>query len=199
MTKAARSIAVLTVAVLASAPIVASAQTARVHDRSGDASRAVDMTSIKVRHGQSRIMGAIRIPGLKPGKLSGTELLIATRGKKKVYAVTVLRNRRGKVVRTNLSWRPLNDPVEPTVLPCKRIRTALPTKHSVVVAVPKPCLTKTGLNRHVRAKVRTINGTRGLQGAYFDDQTRFTAYLKLGRTHAADHGPRAGPAYRRVS
>ncbi len=162
---------------LALTPMTAIAQTARVQDRSGDASKAVDVTRGRVQHGEHRIRAVVRIPHLKPGKLSGTELLIKTRGKKKVYAVVVLRNRRGKVVVTGLAWRPLNDPVEPMVLPCQRIKTALSAKR-IRVSVSKSCLTKTGPNKKIKAKVRTINGTLDLQGAYFDDQTRFSRYLK---------------------
>ncbi len=165
---------------LALTPLAAQARQDRVHDARGDSdSRATDMTSLRVHHGRHRIRASVTIPKLEAGRLSGTELLIKPRGRKKVYAVGVLRDRRGRVVETSLSWRPLNDPVEPTTLPCARIRTTLHA-HRTGVSVAKACLTRSRPNQRIKAKVRTIDGTIGLSGAYYDDQTRFTHFLRQG-------------------
>ncbi|QNN53655.1 hypothetical protein [Nocardioides mesophilus] len=174
---------------IALTPQTAQARQARVHDRSGDSSSAAtDITQVRVRHARHRISATVTIPRLKPGRLSGTELLIRPQGRKNVYAVTVLRDRRGRVVKTSLSWRPLNDPIEPTSLPCKGIGATLGAGHTEV-SVAKACLTKSRPRQPIQAKVRVVDGTIGLQGAYFDDQTRFTPLLARG---AARYG--AAPA-----
>jgi hypothetical protein len=165
---------------LALTPLTAQARQDRVHDPLGDSdSLATDVTSLRVHHGQYRIRASLTIPKLTPGRLSGTELLIKPRGRKKVYAVTVLRDREGRVVETSLSWRPLNDPIEPTVLPCSRIRTTL-HEHRTGISIAKACLTESRPNQRIKAKVRTIDGTIGLEGAYYDEQTRFTRFLRRG-------------------
>ena len=160
-------------------PWTALAQDAHVKDPAGDSVSSVDVTALKARHNQHRVIAVATIPGLKPGRLSGTEVLIRTAGKKKVYAVTVLRSRTGKVVVRDLSWRPINDPVEPKILPCKGIRTSL-TVQTVTVSVPKNCLTKTRANHRIKVKARTVDGTVDLGDTYFDDQTRFTPWLGRG-------------------
>ena len=191
MRTSARTFAVLAVgAGLALTPLTAQAQEGRVRDPSGDSSSpATDITALRVADTQHRITGIVTIPRLEAGRLSGTELLIRPRGKKRVYAVTVLRDRRGRVVETSLSWRPLNDPIEPTRLPCERIRTAIQAERTVV-SVAKTCLTHSRPNLPIKAKVRTTDGTIGLQGAYYDDQTRFTRLLQRGpsRTNARPEG-----------
>ncbi len=174
---------------LALTPQTAQAQQARVHDRTGDSSSpATDITLLHARHAGHRVSATVTIPRLRPGRLSGTELLIRPRGRKMVYAVTVLRDRRGRVAESSLSWRPLNDPIEPMRLPCKGIGTKLDAGHTEV-SVPKACLTKSRPRQPIQAKVRVIDGTTGLQGAYFDDQTRFTPFLGRGATRYG-----AGPA-----
>ncbi len=190
MVKTLRPFMVLAVGTgLALTPQGAQAQRTHVHDPVGDSSSgATDITRLRVAHAAHRIRATATIPRLKPGRLSGTELLIRPRGKKRVYAVTVLRDRRGRAVETSLSWRPLNDPVEPTGLPCQRVRTSLQGEH-VVVSVAKTCLTKSRSNQPIRAKVRTIDGTTGLQDTYYDDQTRFTRILRRGATARSDEGP----------
>ncbi|MGN6577941.1 MAG: hypothetical protein ACTHKG_19890 [Nocardioides sp.] len=178
---------------LALAPQAAQAQRARVPDPSGDSSSpATDITLMKVRHTRHRIRAAVTLPHLVPGRLSGTELLIKPRGKKRVYAVTVLRDRQGDVAETSLSWRPLNDPVEPEPMPCRGIRTSLAGQRAVVL-VAKSCLTKTGPNRPIRAKVRLMDGTVGLGSTYYNDQTHFTDLLRRAGTAptgrvTAEHG-----------
>ena len=174
---------------LALAPLSAQAQQARIHDRSGDSSsRAVDVTGLQVKHGRHRISATVTIPRLKPRRLSGTELLIKPRGKKNVYSVTVLRDRRGRVVEKSLSWHPLNDPIEPTRLACKKIGTSLRARQAVV-SVATSCLTRSRPGQPVKAKVRTIDGTTDLEGAYYDDQTRFTPFVRPGQARSTA-GPR---------
>ena len=171
-------------------PTGAAAQTTHVDDPQGDStSPAVDITKVRVHHGRNRIKVVATIPRLDPGRLSGTELLIRPRGRAKVYAVSVLRDRQGEVAETSLSWRPLNDPVEPRRLPCSGIRTAL-RGDRVVVSVAKSCLTRAPQALPVRAKVRTVDGTTGLDGHYWDDQSRITGLLREGRTSA---GGTTGP------
>lgn len=178
--RATRCLAILTGgAALALTPLNATAQSDAVKDPSGDSSRAVDVTRVAVRHTDERVTAVVKIPELKLGKLSGTELLIKSPKKAKVYAVTVLRDREGTVVSKSLTWRPVNDPVEPVALPCQGIKTS----HSatrVVVSVPTDCLRRTDPNNRIKAKVRTVNGTTPLEGAYFDDGTRYTPYLRVG-------------------
>lgn len=158
-------------------PATALAESGRVTDASGDSSKAVDVTRLSVHRTEARVTGVVRIPDLKLGKLSGTELLIKAKGAAKAYAVTVLRDRDGDVVVKNLTWRPVNDPVEPVALPCDGIRASHSAKR-VVVSVPTECLRRTDPAKPLKAKVRTVNGTTPLEGAYYDDQTRFSAYLK---------------------
>jgi hypothetical protein len=169
-----------TLAVVAGLTLTASpahAQRAAVVDRAGDAtSAATDVTALTVRRGPHRVVATVTIPGLVPRRLSGTELLIQSRGRAKAYAVTVLRDRGGRVVDRALSWRPLNDPVEPARLPCARIRTHL-HEGRTTVSVPQRCLTRTRTSRPVRVKVRVVDGTVGLGDSYFDDQTAFTRFL----------------------
>ncbi|MBZ5738770.1 hypothetical protein [Nocardioides mangrovi] len=163
---------------LALAPVSAEAQQRGVSDRRGDStSHAVDITELVVRRTAHRITANVTIPRMRAGRLSGTELLIKPSNRHKVYAVTILRDRRGRVVDKSLTWRPLNDPIEPHVLPCSRIATSL-RAHRTVVSVAADCLTKTRPRVRMRAKVRTVDGTTGLQGAYYDDQTRFTPLLR---------------------
>lgn len=176
--KTSRSLAVLAVGVgLALTATPAHAQRAAVADRVGDASSpATDLTALTVRRGPHRIVATVTIPGLVPRRLSGTEVLIHSRGRAKVYAVTVLRDRRGRVVEKALSWQPLNDPVEPARLRCAGIRARLGDDRATV-SVPERCLTRTRASRPVRAKVRVVDGTVGLGASYFDDQTPFTRFL----------------------
>lgn len=166
-------------AALTLAPMSALAQTGSVHDPAIDRPKSVDVTKVTVRHGEDRISATIRIPELRLGKLSGTELLLQAKGKTKVYAVTVLRNRQGDVVDKALSWRPKNDPVEPELLPCTGIKSTHAAKR-VTVSVPTACLTKSAPGKLIRAKVRTVDGTSGLGDAYFDDNTHWTPYLARG-------------------
>lgn len=195
MRRTPRTLVVLALgAGLALTPLTAHAQQGRVHDRAGDSSsRATDVTRLRVEHAPHRITATLTIPGLVPRRLSGTELLIRPGHRKKVYAVTVLRDRRGRVVGKSLSWRPLNDPVEPTILPCHGIRTSLRAGHTVV-SVATSCLTRSAAHQPIRAKVRTVDGTTGLRRTYYDDQTRFTRSLSA---RAAERGARAAERGRR--
>lgn len=180
MMKNAHKLAAATVgAALALAPLSAQAQTGSVDDPAIDRPKTVDVTKVKVRHGEDRISATIRIPELRLGKLSGTELLLQAEGKTKVYVVTVLRNRHGDVVDKVLSWRPKNDPVEPELLSCTGIKSTHAAKR-VTVSVPTSCLTKSAPDTLIRAKVRTVNGSGGLADAYFDDNTHWTPYLARG-------------------
>ena len=187
--KSPRTLAVLGVgAALMLTPLSATAQTARVPDRTGDSVRAVDISGVTGRHDQQRLSAAIRIPRLRPGHLSGTELLIGMRGQRKVYVVGVLRDRRGRVVERRLSWRPANDPVEPRLLSCRGIRTSLASRQTTV-SVPRSCLRFTGAQERVRMRVRTVDGTTGLQGDYYNDQSPWTPFLRRGSTGTTSSGP----------
>lgn len=194
MRKSRRSIATVVAAAtatmvgaagLALAPTGVHAQQAHVDDPPGDStSDAVDITRLKVHHGRHRITATATMPELVPRRLSGAELLIRPRGRNKVYAVVVLRDRQGRVVHQQLEWRPMNDPIEPQVLPCSGIRSSIDGDRAVV-SVPKRCLTKTPQDRPVRAKFRTTDGTQDLiGGSYFNDQTGFTRLLRPARAHA---------------
>lgn len=168
---------------LALTPLSARAQQAHVGDQRGDAdSRAVDVSALEVQHHRHRVRAEVTLPRLEPGRLSATELQLRPRGKRWVYSVDVLRDRRGEVARTSLTWHPKNDPIEPALLRCRGIRTSLHAR-STVVSVPTDCLTRSRAHVALKARVRTVDGTIDLSGPYWDDQTRFTRFLRPGRSH----------------
>ncbi|WP_395656451.1 hypothetical protein [Nocardioides sp.] len=174
---------------LALSPSSAHAHQGGVPDPSGDSySPATDITRLQVHHGGNRVTATITMPEVTARRLSTVELLLQPRGAKRAYGVTVMRNRRGKVVDKSLGWRPVNNPVEPTLLRCSKIRTSLHGKRATV-SVATSCLRKSRPSDPLRAKVRTIDGTMDLYDAYYDDQTRFTGYLHRGRTQSTE-GPR---------
>ncbi len=173
-------------AALALGPASAQAQQVRVPDPAGDSSSgATDLTRVRAQHAHDRIGATVLVPRLRPGRLSGTELLIRTKGFHKVYSVTILRDRQGRVREKTLGWRPLNDPVEPRRLPCNGIHTSL-HERSTVVSIAKSCLSLTPVQRSVQVKVRTVDGTIGLQGAYWDDQSRYSRWLARGPRPVTD-------------
>lgn len=182
MKTAPRMLVVLAIgAGLALTPGTAHAERAHVADRSADSdSRAVDITGLTVTHGRHRVRAVVSIPRLEPGRLSDTELQLRPRGKKWVYGVDVLRDRRGTVARTSLTWHPANDPIEPAVLRCHGIRASLHAR-STVVSLPTSCLTRSRPHVALQGRVRTVDGTIDLSGPYWDDQTRFTRFLRAGQ------------------
>ena len=178
------STALLAAVALVLAPTASFAQRDAVPDKVGDAPAAVDISQVKTGHRLGSIRVVAQIPDLDLSHLSGTEVLIKTPGIKKVYAVTVLRDRDGDVVSTSLSWRPKNDPVEPKVLPCDDLRTtAHAEKGKVMVMVAKSCLTRTSSDRAIKALVRVVDGTSDLAGSYWDDQAPFSPKLAPGRAN----------------
>ena len=180
--RTARALGVMALgATLLAAPSTAGAETARVGDRSDDGARATDISALRVHHGERRVRASIVIPDLRRGQLTGTELLFEPEGHRKAYVAGVLRDRQGRVVKTQLGWRPVTDPIEPTVLACDGIRTSVGARRTAV-SVPTSCLTRSSATQRLKAKVRVTNGTLDLTRRYFDDQTRFTRYLSRGAT-----------------
>ncbi len=156
---------------------------ATVRDRAGDAGRAVDLTRLRVHLGGGRLTATARIPGLRAGHLSGTELLVKPTARARTYAAGWLRDRRGRLQERALSWRPVNDPVEPAAIECAGMTTSLGARR-VTVSLPTSCLRRTASSADVHLRMRLTDGTRGLDGPYYDEQTRWTPLIALRGSEA---------------
>ncbi|MGH3359667.1 MAG: hypothetical protein ACRDO7_12765 [Nocardioidaceae bacterium] len=172
---------VATATTLLVGPIAANADTGSAPDGpDGGGPAYADITSVDVNHRMHRINATIRMAAVNERRLAKTQVRIQRKGDRKVWTVTVTRNRRGTVTSKVLTFKRPGGPTG-IILGCGKIRTGTGAKR-LRISVPTACIVGDHRDKRVRVKARTTARAGSAGGVQMSivDSTPYTRYLARG-------------------